>query len=276
MTGRDLEGGVARAREVLAAAGEIFVLTGAGISAESGVPTFRGEDGLWKNHRPEELATPGAFRRDPRLVWEWYGWRRGLISACEPNAGHRALAALAGSRPGVRIVTQNVDGLHTLAVREAVGPSGESADDPDESSGTHHDPTLPLELHGSLFRVRCTECSHQEEHRAEIDATSTETLPRCRKCGALLRPDVVWFGESLDPTVLDQAAEVARSADVALVVGTSAVVEPAASLPRLTASSGGTLIEVNPDETPLSSRTDVSLRGPAGSILPRLLRGEKV
>lgn len=272
MTGRDLEGRMARAREALEAAERIFVLTGAGISAESGVPTFRGENGLWKDHRPEELATPAAFRRDPRLVWEWYGWRRGLVSACEPNAGHRALAALAGSRPEVRIVTQNVDGLHTLAAREVVDASDR---DPAPAAAGGRS-TLPLELHGSLFRVRCTECSHREEHRDEIDATSVETLPRCKGCGALLRPDVVWFGESLDPDVLDEAAEIARSADVALVVGTSAVVEPAASLPRLTASTGGTLIEVNPDETPLSSRTDVSLRGPAGSILPGLLTGDEV
>ncbi|MFW6199105.1 MAG: Sir2 family NAD-dependent protein deacetylase, partial [Gemmatimonadota bacterium] len=136
MTGPDPDGALADARDALGAAERIFVLTGAGISAESGVPTFRGADGLWKNHRPEELATPLAFRRDPRLVWEWYAWRRGLVSACEPNVGHRALASLARERPGVRIVTQNVDGLHTLAARGAGGP----------------DATLPLELHGSLFR----------------------------------------------------------------------------------------------------------------------------
>ena len=210
-----------RARSVLDSADRVFVLTGAGISAESGVPTFRGSQGLWKKHRPEELATPGAFRRDPRLVWEWYAWRRELVSECAPNPGHRALAAWAHRRrPHVRIVTQNVDGLHTLAARSDGGDSA-----------------LPVELHGSLFRVRCRECHRRTEHRSAIDASSPDTLPRCDTCGALLRPDVVWFGESLDPEVLDEAGSAARRADVALVVGTSAVVEPAASLPRVTASA---------------------------------------
>lgn len=253
---RDLD----RARSALDSADRVFVLTGAGVSAESGVPTFRGSGGLWKEHRPEELATPQAFRRDPRLVWEWYGWRRELVSKCSPNPGHRALAAWAHHRrPHVRIVTQNVDGLHELAARS---DGGEAA--------------LPVELHGSLFRVRCTGCGRRMEHRRPIDATSPETLPRCDACDALLRPDVVWFGESLDPEVLEEAGAAARSADVALVVGTSAVVEPAASLPRVTASSGGVVVEVNPRETPLTPGAHASVRGEAGSVLPRLLGVEAV
>lgn len=254
-----MTGGLERARAALESAGRVFVLTGAGVSAESGVPTFRGSGGLWKSHRPEDLATPRAFRRDPRLVWEWYGWRRALVSECSPNPAHRALAAWAHRRGGVRIVTQNVDGLHTLAARS---DGGEGA--------------LPLELHGSLFRVRCTACDRRLEHRHPVDASSPDSLPRCSDCGALLRPDVVWFGESLDPDVLEEAAEAARGADLALVVGTSAVVEPAASLPRVTASTGGVVVEVNTDETALTRIADASLRGAAGTVLPRLLGVESV
>lgn len=258
MTGAD--GDFERARRALDGAGRVFVLTGAGISAESGVPTFRGSQGLWKRYRPQDLATPRAFREDPRLVWEWYGWRRALVSECSPNPGHRALAAWAHRRrPDVRIVTQNVDGLHTVAARSDGG-----------------DAAFPLELHGSLFRVRCTACDRREEHRDPIDASSPDVLPRCTGCGALLRPDVVWFGESLETRVLDEAAEVAGSADVALVVGTSAVVEPAASLPRVTASSGGLVVEVNPRDTPLTPGSHASVRGEAGSVLPRLLDVEVV
>lgn len=255
------------ARGALDAAARVLILTGAGVSAESGVPTFRGEQGLWKRHRPEELATPSAFRRDPRLVWEWYAYRRGLVAACEPNAGHRALARFQAARPGVTLVTQNVDGLHERARREAgeVGGGGYGAP--------------PLELHGSLFRVRCVTCGERTFHTGEIDAASDATLPRC-PCGGLLRPDVVWFGESLDPAVLERAFAAASGADVGLVVGTSAVVQPAASLPWSTLESGGFVVEVNPEATPLSSRASARLVGPAGAVLPRLFepwigRGEE-
>ncbi len=256
--GRPSAADVERARRLLDGAERIVVLTGAGVSAESGVPTFRGEDGLWNEYRPDELANPTAFRRDPRLVWEWYGWRREKVSACEPNDAHRALARLALERDGVRIVTQNVDALHTEAARQVAGD-----DDPG--------PALPLELHGSLFRVRCTGCFEEEEHRDEVDASSRETLPRCRRCGELLRPAVVWFGESLDPRVLEAASRAASDADVCLVVGTSALVQPAASLPRTTRAGGGAVVEVNPEETPISAAAEVSLRAPAGSVVPRLV-----
>lgn len=248
------------ARRLVQDADSIVVLTGAGVSAESGVPTFRGQDGLWKQHRPEELATPEAFARDPRLVWEWYGWRRELISGCRTNPGHRALARLALVRSGVTLVTQNVDGLHEVAAREEGGADAGVA--------------VPLELHGCLFRVRCTRCAEEYWDRTPVDASSRDSLPSCRDCGGLLRPAVVWFGEALPAQVLSASFDAARGADVCLVVGTSAVVHPAASVPMATLQAGGRVVEVNPEPTPLSSRAAVSLRGPAGQILPDLIEPE--
>ena len=248
---------VEAARRLLERAEKVLVLTGAGISAESGVPTFRGEEGLWKRFRPRDLANPDAFRRDPRLVWEWYEWRRRKVAECEPNDAHRTLARAALDRSGVQIVTQNVDDLHARAARS-------------EAADADPDPALPLELHGSLFRVRCSGCHRRSEHREPVDASSEDTLPRCERCGSLLRPDVVWFGESLDPRVLEAAGAWARSADVALVVGTSALVHPAASLPSRTVRSGGRVIEVNPEETPVTELAEVALRGAAGALVPRL------
>ena len=250
-------GPLAEARRVLADARRLVVLTGAGISAESGVPTFRGEEGLWRSFRAEELATPEAFRRDPRLVWEWYAWRRDRVGACAPNPGHMALArrALAG---GVTLVTQNVDGLHETAALAEAG-------DRDPA------PALPLTLHGALFRDRCTRCRRRWEGRGPVDASSVETLPRCPSCGGLLRPDVVWFGETLDAVTLQEAFRRAATADVCLVVGTSSLVYPAASVPLITLEGGGVVVEVNPEETPLSPRAHVSVRGPAAEVLPVLL-----
>jgi NAD-dependent deacetylase len=235
------------------------VLTGAGVSAESGVPTFRGPGGLWKSRRPEELATPQAFARDPRLVWEWYAWRRGVVGSCAPNAAHLALARLALRHRDTLIVTQNVDGLHHRAADAA-------------QTGAHsdRDRAYPLEVHGAIHRDRCTGCDRRTPAGA-VDATDQSTLPRCMTCGALLRPDVVWFGESLDPDVLTRAFEAAARADVCLVVGTSSVVYPAAAVPEATLASGGVVVEVNPDVTPLSGRARVSLRGKAAEVLPALL-----
>lgn len=248
-----------RARELLEGADRIVVLTGAGISAESGVPTFRGQDGLWRSYRVEELATPEAFRRDPCLVWEWYAWRRRVVAGCAPNPGHRALARLALARPGaVTLVTQNVDGLHHRAARE----EADGKRDPG--------PALPLELHGQVHRDRCNDCGRRAEAVA-VDASSLETLPRCRACGGLLRPDVIWFGELLDAGVLNVALERAGDAGACIVVGTSAVVHPAASVPLATLHGGGMVIELNPEETPLSRLARVTLRGPAGDVLPALL-----
>ncbi len=246
------------ARQLLDRAERVLVLTGAGMSAESGVPTFRGSDGLWKNHRPEELATPQAFARDPRLVWEWYGWRRDLVRECSPNAGHRALARWAASRDGVSIVTQNVDGLHEAAAAEVAAEAGAVGPD-------------PLRLHGSIFRARCTECAEEDTHDCPVDTRERGTLPHCGHCGGLLRPAVVWFGEGLDPATLDTAFRTAGEAGVCLVAGTSAVVQPVASIPLATLRSGGQIVEVNPARTPLTHMASHVLNGPSGILLPDLL-----
>lgn len=221
----------------------LAILTGAGISAESGVPTFRGEAGLWKRFRPEELATPAAFRRDPALVWEWYEWRRGLISNCQPNAAHHTLVEMEQKIPHFSLITQNVDGLHCLAGSRQI-----------------------VELHGNIWRVRCTREGDVTERRAH---PLPEIPPHC-ECGALLRPDVVWFGEDLSPEVLQRAINAARSCQVMLVVGTSGSVEPAASLPWLAKQSSAHVIEVNVEATPVSHYADETIYGPAAVELPRL------
>jgi NAD-dependent deacetylase len=245
---------LARARAALHDARRVVVFTGAGVSAESGVPTFRGAGGLWNSLRAEELATPEAFARDPRLVWEWYAWRRGLVARCAPNAAHHAIARFAASRDGVTVVTQNVDGLHQRAARDA------GAGD-------------VVALHGALFGTRCTRCDHRAApDEAPVDASSRETLPRCPACGALLRPDVVWFGEPLDPAPLARAFDAASRADACLVVGTSALVQPAASVATTAARAGASLVEVNAEATPLSRLATVSLRGAAAALVPELLR----
>jgi NAD-dependent deacetylase len=245
------------ARHIIRAASRIVVLTGAGVSAESGVPTFRGDGGLWKSCRAEDLATPEAFARDPRLVWEWYAWRREIVARCSANAAHHAIAKLAATHPETLIVTQNVDGLHSEAAA-ALGEPGSA-------------PAMPLELHGSLFVIRCTRCAWRRPHREPIDATLHDTLPRCESCGALARPAVVWFGELLNQTELERAFDAARAADVCLVVGTSAVVQPAASIALATLEGGGAIVEVNPTETPLSPHALVSLRDRAALALPDML-----
>jgi NAD-dependent deacetylase len=228
------------ARRLIETAGSICVLSGAGISAESGIPTFRGAGGLWRDFRAEELATPDAFARDPRLVWEWYDWRRGLIAAAQPNPGHHTIARL----NRCTVVTQNVDGLHQRAGSTGV-----------------------VEVHGSIWAVRCIRCDFEAE---DARVPMPELPPRCT-CGGLLRPGVVWFGEGLHPRVWDNAVKAVSSCDVLLVVGTSAVVYPAASLAPLAKQSGAKVIEVNPDETPLSSAVYYSIRGAAGEVLPQLL-----
>ena len=179
-----------QARALLVNARRIVAVTGAGISAESGVPTFRGPEGLWKSHRPEELATAEAFARDPQTVWEWYGWRRKLIATCSPNPAHLALARLALDHPEVAIITQNVDGLHTRAAKE-------------EAGHVDFSPALPIELHGSINRDRCSACDARRPGSPVIDVTSIDTLPQCDRCSALMRPDVVWFGEVLNEVILD-------------------------------------------------------------------------
>ena len=239
--------------------GPILVLTGAGISAESGVPTFRGAGGLWRNFRPEELASPDAFARDPALVWEWYHWRRDLVARCAPNAAHLALARLALARDDVTVVTQNVDGLHATAAREVAGGA-----DPSRAS--------PLELHGALFRDQCTRCAWNADVREATPPLDERGLPACPRCGGLARPGVVWFGEALDHALLEQAFAAAEAARTCLVIGTSGLVHPAASLPLAALDAGAAVIEVNPEPTPLTPWATRSLRGSAVAIVPELLR----
>jgi len=221
----------------------LAVLTGAGISAESGVPTFRGPTGLWRNYHPEELATPHAFRRDPELVWAWYDWRRGLVGACRPNAAHHTLADMEQHSACLTLITQNVDGLHQLAGSSQL-----------------------VELHGNLWRLRCTRgCRPPWEDRA---VPLPAIPPRCPGCGALARPDVVWFGEPLPAAALEAAWSAARRCQVMLVIGTSALVQPPASLPLLAMEHGARVVEINPDPTPLSERVDEVIRQPAAAALP--------
>jgi NAD-dependent deacetylase len=229
------------ARERLAAANAVAVLTGAGISAESGIPTFRGAGGLWRNFRPEELATPEAFARDPRTVWEWYLWRRGLIDAAEPNAGHRALVTLEQQRPRFTLITQNVDGLHDRAGSRRI-----------------------LKVHGDIWQSRCTACAYQRKDRALAYPTLP---PPCPECGEPLRPGVVWFGEALPRIVWAEAERAVSQADVLLVVGTSAQVYPAAGLIEMARF----VMEVNVATTPFSPSVAISLQGPSGEILPALV-----
>lgn len=227
----------------LQTAERIVALTGAGVSAESGVPTFRGPDGLWRSHRPEELATPQAFRRDPALVWEWYDWRRQRIAACHPNRAHYVLAAWSDRFPVFDLVTQNVDGLHRKAGSRQI----------------HH-------LHGDIWTVRCAECGQETvDERVPLP----QLPPRC-PCGGLIRPGVVWFGEALPETVLESAIQACQAADVAIVAGTSGLVHPAAGLPALARQSGAWVVECNIERTPLTPLAHAFLEGPAGQVLDHL------
>jgi NAD-dependent deacetylase len=249
---------VAGARAALARSLRVVVLTGAGVSAESGIPTFRGAGGLWKQFRPEELATPIAFGRDPRLVWEWYGWRRDAVRACRPNPAHLALACWALSRPGVTLVSQNVDDLHERAAKEAAGESDTARR------------AAPIRLHGSLFHDRCTRCQYRAEGVA-VDATSLETLPHCPECGGLLRPDVVWFGEMLPVRAVEAAFGAAGEAEACLVIGTTGAVYPAAGVAHAAKATGASVIIVDPGPTELDGIADIRLTGAAGDVVPRIL-----
>jgi len=232
------------ARQWLAAARSVAVLTGAGISAESESPTFRGPNGLWRNNKPEQLATPEAFARDPHMVWEWYDWRRSVHAGKEPNAGHHALAALERGKSEFLLITQNVDSLHERAGSRAV-----------------------VHLHGSVWRVRCLECGREE---ANEQVPLVPLPPRC-ECGGMQRPAVVWFGEQLPQRELQAAVNAARQVEAFLVVGTSSLVYPAAALPRVALESGARVIEVNPEATDLTPHAHAYLKGFAGEILPALL-----
>jgi NAD-dependent deacetylase len=229
-------------------ASRVAVITGAGMSAESGIPTFRGAGGLWRSFRPEDLATPQAFARDPATVWAWYRWRQRLIADAAPNAGHSALAKLQASHPGWRVLTQNVDGLHQRAGSEAV-----------------------VELHGSIWRTKCASCGQPGDSKAHRAEDETAPLPRCR-CGSLMRPAVVWFGETLDPEVMTTAWAIVEAADAVIVVGTSAIVFPVAALPHAARARNVPVAEINVEETPLTARVTHVIRASAATALPALER----
>ncbi len=220
------------------------VMTGSGTSAESGIPTFRdAQTGLWANYRPEDLATPEAFERDPKLVWDWYVWRRELVGAAEPNPGHVAIAELNGLLRRLTLITQNVDGLHQRAGSAGV-----------------------IEFHGNLMRNRCT-----AGHPVDETGDSDKTPPLCHECGAMVRPDVVWFGEAIPTAALETALEAVTDCDILFAIGTSAVVQPAAGLAMQAKQHGALLVEINPEPTPLTNDVDFVLTGPSGRIMPELV-----
>ncbi len=228
--------------QVIADSNYLIALTGAGISKESNVPTFRGKDGLWNKYNVMELATLRAFKDNPQLVWEWYAWRQNLIASCEPNPAHLTLANW--ERQGLlkSIVTQNVDGLHERAGSSNI-----------------------FEIHGNIWRVKCMNC----DYHGQLDAPASG-VPSCPLCNGNLRPDVVWFGESLDRDLLNSVDAELRRTDVCLVIGTSAVVYPAASFPMVAKDLGATVIEINIETTPITDFVDFHLSGKAGEILPQI------
>lgn len=232
--------------ETLHSAQHVAILAGAGVSAESNIPTFRdAQTGLWAKYSPEELATPQAFQRNPKLVWDWYAWRRELVAQANPNPGHLALAELEQRVPQFTLITQNVDGLHRRAGSRNV-----------------------IELHGNLNRIKCFDEGDIIDPWPETE----QVPPPCPRCGGYLRPDVVWFGEMLPPGALEAAFEAAAACDVFLSIGTSGLVQPAASLPIAALREGAVVAEVNPDTTMLTSQMSHVLRGPAGEVLPELVR----
>ena len=230
----------------LTSAARVVVLTGAGASQQSGLRTFRdAQTGLWAQYKPEDLASPEAFARDPKLVWDWYAWRREAIKGVRPNPGHYALVEMEKRVSQFTLITQNVDGLHRFAGSKNV-----------------------LELHGNIQRVRCSECGLFTETWGD----DTESVPTCAACGGLLRPDVVWFGESLPRTELEAAVNASRTAHVYLSIGTSGVVQPAASLAYAARNNGSVVIEINAEPTRLTPKADFAFHGKSGEILPELLK----
>ncbi len=240
------EGLPAKLLDALRNARHVTVLTGSGISAESGVPTFRdAQTGLWSKFKPEELATPEAFQRNPKLVWEWYAWRRELVTLARPNPGHLALVELEKGVPQFTLVTQNVDGLHQRAGSRNV-----------------------IELHGNITRTKC----FAEGTVVENWEDTGDVPPRCPFCGALLRPDVVWFSEILPQDALERAVQASRDCDVFFSIGTSTQVYPAAALPWEALDTGAVVVEINPNPTFLTRRATFVLHGPSGVTLPQVIR----
>jgi len=230
----------------LTSATRVVILTGAGVSQESGLRTFRdAQTGLWARYKPEDLASPEAFARDPKLVWDWYAWRREAIKGVRPNPGHYALVEMEKRIPQFTLITQNVDGLHRFAGNQNV-----------------------LELHGNIQKVRCSECRTFTEEWGD----DMEGVPTCSVCGGLLRPDVVWFGESLPRAELEAAITASRAAQVYFSIGTSGVVQPAASLAHAARNNGSVVIEINAEPTPLTPKVDFAFHGKSGEILPELIK----
>ena len=229
----------------IARAERVVFFTGAGVSAESGVATFRATDGLWSKFRPEELANVEAFLANPQMVWEWYQARREVMLEAKPNPGHVAIAEFEQTNPGTVVVTQNIDGLHAEAGSSDV-----------------------IELHGNLRKNFCRDCRRRYDDEAML---VEKEVQRCEACDGLIRPDVVWFGELLPQDAVERAETCARSSDVFFSVGTSAVVWPAAGLPLMAVERGATVIEINPEPTPLTRHAEESLRGASGEILPDIL-----
>ncbi|KRB92301.1 SIR2 family NAD-dependent protein deacylase [Noviherbaspirillum sp. Root189] len=232
--------------EKLRSARHIAVFTGAGVSAESGIPTFRdAQTGLWAKFRAEDLATPEAFRRDPVTVWNWYAWRRELMADAGPNPAHLAIAQMQQVVPELTVITQNVDGLHAKAGSANV-----------------------IELHGNIWNDFCADCRQQ----ANGKEGTNNVPPRCTHCGGMLRPGVVWFGEALPADAWTRASDVLEVADVFFCIGTSSLVEPAASLPRYARSCGRTVVQINPEATSHDEIAQYVLRGKAGEVLPQLVQ----
>ncbi|HSW38587.1 MAG TPA: NAD-dependent deacylase [Acidobacteriota bacterium] len=241
------EENIRQAARRIAGASRITMITGAGVSAASGVPTFRDADGLWKSYSPGDLATPEAFRRNPALVWEWYDWRRGIIARCSPNQAHHVIAEWSRRIPGFSLITQNVDGLHEKAGARNV-----------------------IRFHGSIWEVFCVDRCAASPPRWRDETVPFPLLPpTCPYCGGLIRPGVVWFGEGLDAGVL-QKTDAVLECDVFLTVGTSALVYPAAGLVMQAAAIGAYTIEINLESTPSSSSVDLAIKGPAEIILPQI------
>jgi NAD-dependent deacetylase len=231
---------------ILGRAHRVTVLTGSGVSAESGVPTFRdAQTGVWSRFNPQELATPAAFERNPRLVWNWYEWRRSLIAYAKPNAAHTALAEMAKHVERFTLITQNIDGLHQKAGSTGV-----------------------IELHGNINRTRC----YDENVVVTAWELAADNPPRCPRCGGLLRPDVVWFEEALPAAELATAIQASDACDVFMCIGTSAIVHPAASLPLRALAGGATLVVVNPNDTPISAKAHYVLATTAAEAVPALLK----
>ncbi|MCK4659878.1 MAG: NAD-dependent deacylase [Phycisphaerae bacterium] len=235
---------IAQVAEWLHHADSVAVMTGAGVSAESGIATFRDAGGLWEGHRPEDVATPQAFQRDPTMVWRFYNARRSQLLQCQPNPAHYALAQLERDCANFCLITQNVDGLHRTAGSRNL-----------------------IELHGDIWIDRCWDCNHAQR----VDKVSAEPIPACPKCGGMMRPGVVWFGETLPPGAINDAQAAAARCEVMLVIGTSSMVQPAASLAMFAAQAGAKVVEINPQATPLTHSADLVIAEKAGTAMPAIL-----